>query len=293
MTLRADEGDLTRSFDGTFIAGEILGNGDGIPLLVCNGIGANLSILGKTLERISNERPVIVWDTRGLFDSGLPASDRLDPAAHAQDAIAVAKHFEVERFHLAAWSSGGRIALQIAHDYPERVVSMGLVCAGYGHRLGALLRLEFASLLPRLAGIMRFAAGPITGVLRNFLARPEVAGLVRQSGMIGASADTGAFVEFLKGLSETDAHILFKTYEAVSGDPAANLLGEVVAPTLVIAGERDQFTSRSVTTEIVAKIADARLEVYEDATHYLPIEHPGRLAYDLQRFMKEIENTLT
>jgi pimeloyl-ACP methyl ester carboxylesterase len=284
--------ETVRTFDGTSIAVLRIGEGDGLPLVVCNGLGANLAIWRAALADITSERPVVTWDHRGLFESGLPASDRLDAEAQSRDGLAAARHFGIERFHLVAWSSGGRIALQMAADHPERVAGLTLVCAGYGHSLGALLRLEFAPLLPRIAGITRIAAPVLHGMLRNFVARPEVAGLVRQSGMIGASADTSAFVEYLRGIAGLDARTLFESYHAISGDAAAHLLREIVAPTLVIAGEHDRFTSQHVTTEMVAKIPDARLEVYEDATHYLPIEFPGRLSHDLRRFFKEIENAL-
>jgi 3-oxoadipate enol-lactonase len=289
----AHEPQMVRSFDGTFIAARSFGEADRIPVLLCNAIGANLSIWEPSLAQLADSRRVVTWDHRGMFDSGLPASDRLDASAHVSDAIATVRALGIERFHVVAWSSGGRIALELAQEYPERVVSLGLVCAGYGHSLAGLLRLELASLLPRIAGIARFVALPLHGLLRSLLSRPEVAGLVRQSGMIGASADTAAFIGFLRGLSECDPRILLQSYHAVSGDPAPHLLREIVAPALVIAGEHDQFTTRTVTTEIVAKIADARLEVYEDSTHYLPIEQPDRLAYDLKRFFKEIENTLS
>lgn len=283
---------MVKSPDGTLIAGRKTGDGPGIPLLVANAVGANLAVWESTIAELSEERPVITWDLRGTFESGLPATG-VTASDHTMDALAVIKEFGIERFHLAAWSSGGRVALQIAGDHPERVVSLSMICAGYGHSLGALTRLEFAAVLPRLASIARVASGPIHGVLRNLVARPEVAGLVRQSGLIGGSADTGAFVEYLKGLASIDPRLLFQTYHAVSGDAAPTLLREVIAPTLVIAGESDQFTSKTVTTEMLAKIPDARLEVYEDSTHYLPLEHPGKLAYDLGRFFKEIENSIT
>jgi 3-oxoadipate enol-lactonase len=284
---------MVTSFDGTFIATHSFGEADRIPVLICNAIGANLAVWEPSLSELADSRRVVTWDHRGMFDSGLPATDRLDAGAHVLDAIAAVRALGIERFHVVAWSSGGRIAIQLAQEYPERVVSLALVCAGYGHSLAALLRLEPSALLPRIAGIARFIAVPLHGLLRNLLSRPEVAGLVRQSGMIGAKADTAAFIRFLRGLAESDPRILLQSYHAVSGDPAPQLLREIVAPTLVISGEHDQFTTRSVTTEMVAKISDARLEVYEDSTHYLPIEHPERLAYDLKRFFKEIENTLT
>lgn len=283
---------IVRSTDGTMIAVRTFGEDGGIPVLLANAVGANLSIWRNVLEDLSRERKIITWDHRGMFESGLPATDRLDATAHAQDALAAIRSLEIERFHVLGWSSGGRIALEIAQGYPERVASLSLVCAGYGHALSALFRLEFNALLPRVANVAKYVAGPLHAALKNFVARPEVAGLVRQSGAIGASADTLAFVGYLKGLADADPRRLLASYHAVSGDPASHLLSEIVAPTLVIAGEHDQFTSRAVTTEILAKIPDAKLEIYEDATHYLPIEHPAKLAYDLAKFHKEIDNSL-
>lgn len=284
------EPQLIRSFDKTAITTHCLGDAGGVPILLCNAVGANLDLWDPVLDGLTEDRRLISWDMRGMFQSGPPCSDRLDAWAHAHDGIGAAKAWGAERFHVVAWSSGGRIALELATRFPERVVSLSLICAGYGHSLTSLLRLDLSALLPRVAGLTRYVAAPLHGLLRNLVRRPEVAGLVRQSGAIAGTADTQAFVAFLRGLADIDPRLLFETYHAVSGDAAPQLLAEVIAPTLVIAGEHDQFTSRAVTTEIVARIDDAKLEIYEDATHYLPIEHPAKLAHDLTRFFKEIEN---
>lgn len=284
------EPQLISSFDKTAITTRCLGDAGGVPVLLCNAVGANLDLWEPVLDGVAEDRRLIAWDMRGMFESGPPNSDRRDAYAHAHDGIAAARAWGAERFHIIAWSSGGRIALELASRFPERVVSLSLICAGYGHSLTGLLRLDLTALLPRVAGITRYVATPLHGVLRNLVRRPEVAGLVRQSGAIAGTADTQAFVAFLRGLADVDPRILFETYHAVSGDAAPHLLSEVIAPTLVIAGEHDQFTSRAVTTEMVARIDDAKLEIYEDATHYLPIEHPAKLAHDLTRFFKEIEN---
>lgn len=284
------EPQLVSSIDRTAITTRCLGDAGGVPVLLCNAVGANLDIWSPVIDGLTSDRRLIAWDMRGMFESGPSNSDRLDAWMHAHDGIAAARAWGAERFHLLAWSSGGRIALEIASRFPERVVSLSMICAGYGHPLSGLLRLDLSSLLPRLAGLTRFAAAPLHGLLKNLVQRPEVVGLVRQSGAIAGTADTQAFVAYLRGLAQLDPSTLFRTYHAVSGDAAPDLLGEVIAPTLIIAGEHDQFTSRSTTTELVAKIDDARLEIYEDATHYLPIEHPERLAHDLVRFFKEIEN---
>lgn len=277
-----------RSFDGTQLAARKMGGGDGTPLLVVNAAGAGLAVWRRALIDSARERVIVTWDHRGLHASAPPASDRLDPGAQAEDAIAVLEHFGIERFVMASWSNGTRIALEISHRYPERLDALSIVCGGYGHPLGRLLRLEVSSLLPTLAGVAKHFSYFLEGPLRGLTSRPELAGLVRQSGMIAATADTAALVDLLRGMARCDTRTLLATYEAIAGDPAPELLTEVEVPTLIVAGEKDPFTTRRVTEEMMRAIPQARLEIYERATHYLPIEYPARLSDDLRRFWKEL-----
>ncbi|MGH2753244.1 MAG: alpha/beta fold hydrolase [Actinomycetota bacterium] len=288
MTTLEDRASFARSFDGTMIAVRDMGTGD-LPLLIVTAVGAGLSVWGRSLDLIVPERRVVSWDLRGLFESDPPVSKRIDPGAHVLDAMAAVRSLRIRRFHVAAWSSGGRIALELAAEYPERVASLSLVNAGYGYSLGRLLRLDLAALLPTAAGIARRFAAPLQGAIRGLVARPEIAGLARQSGMTAASADTASLVALLRGMAECDTGSLLATYQAVAGDPAPELAARVAAPTLVIAGEHDQFVARDVTEELVATLKDVRLETYEEATHYLPIEHPRALAADLRSFIAQAE----
>jgi 3-oxoadipate enol-lactonase len=280
------EPSFARSFDGTMIAVRDVGAGE-LPLLIVTAVGAGLSVWKRPLQEISEDRRVVSWDLRGLFESDRPESGRLDPGAHANDAMAAVRSLGIGRFHVAAWSSGGRIALELAAEYPERVASLALVNAGYGHSLARLLKLDLASLLPTLAGIGKRFAGPLQGAFRTFVSRPEIAGLVRQSGMTAATADTASLVELLRGMASCDTRALLATYQAVAGDSAPQIARRIAAPTLLIAGEHDQFTPLDVTEELLSNLERSRLEVYADATHYLPIEHPDRLAKDLEAFIRK------
>ncbi|MGH2819576.1 MAG: alpha/beta fold hydrolase, partial [Actinomycetota bacterium] len=277
---------LARSFDGTFIAVRKMGRDGAPPLLVVNAIGANLAVWRRVLVDVVRDGPAITWDHRGLYESGEPASDRLDPGAHAEDAVAALEHHLVERFAIASWSNGSRIALEIAARHPDRVTGLLMVSGGYGHPVTRLLsNLELISAIPPAAGVAKHFAPLLEGPFRALVSRPELTGLIRQSGMIAASADTAALVDLVRGMASCDLRMLLRNFEAVVGDAAPDLLSEVQAPTLLIAGEHDQFTSRSMTDEVLRAIPGARLELYEDATHYLPIEYPARLSDDLRRFL--------
>jgi 3-oxoadipate enol-lactonase len=285
--LRIADPELVPSFDSTVLAVRRSGEGEGMPLLVVPAIGATMVAWRRALVDVGRERQVISWDLRGLHESAPPESDRIDAGAHAEDAIAALEHFGVERFLLAAWSSGSRIALEIAHRYPERVASLAIVSGGFGHSPGRFVRyFEAQSVLPVLASAAKHFSYPLQLALHALAARPEIGGIIRQSGMIAAPADTTALVELLRGVAECDLRTLLNVFEEVVGDDASALLPTIEAPTLLVVGERDQFTPRRMIEKMERAIPGARLEVYDHATHYLPIEYPARLGDDLRRFWR-------
>lgn len=282
------EPQVIRSLDGTPIAVRHMGEGPGMPLLVANAVGANLAPWRSVLRPLAAEGPIVTWDLRGTYGSGEPPNARFGPGAHAEDAIAAMDHLGIERFVLTSWSSGGRIALEIAHRHPDRVAALALVSAGYGYPLTRLLRyVELPSLLPRAAGLAKLFAHPLQGVFRNLVARPELAGLVRQSGMISASADIGALVELAQGVASCDLRALLTSYEEVVGDPAPRLLRGIVSPTLLVVGDKDRFTPRRMIDEMLEELPDASLVTYPGATHFLPVEQPASLARDLSCFFSD------
>jgi pimeloyl-ACP methyl ester carboxylesterase len=279
------ESQLVRSFDGTFIAVRRIGAGPGLPVLLVNPVGGTTALWRRALVDVARERPIVAWDHRGLYDSGPPESGGIRPSAHAGDALAALDHHGAGRFVVVAWSNGVRIALELAHRVPERVAGIAAVCGGYAHSPAAFIQhLNPAALLPPLAGVTKHFASLLQGPFRALVTRPEITGVVRQSGLVGANADTAALVGLLRAMASCDLGRLLATYEAVAGDDGRHLLTGVMAPTLIVAGERDAFTPRAVSEEMADALPAAQLEVYEGATHYLPIEYPGRLSDDLRAF---------
>jgi 3-oxoadipate enol-lactonase/4-carboxymuconolactone decarboxylase len=274
------------SFDGTTVAARRMGAPDGVPLLVVTSIGAGLAPWRGTLRRLSKDKQILTWDLRGMYDSDPPASDRLDAEAHAEDALAVLADARVEEFSVAAWSTGSPIAIELAAREPERVRSLALVSGGYGHTLRRLFRhLELTSAFPVFAGVAKHFGGPLQAIVQRFAGRPELPGLVRQSGFVAPSVDLPAFVDMLRGIAESDLKTLLATYEDVVGDSVFRRALTVQSPTLLIVGDRDQFTPLRMVERLERAMPNARLEMYEGATHFLPFEQPARLAEDLDDFL--------
>jgi 3-oxoadipate enol-lactonase len=288
---REPEPELVRSLDGTFVAARMMSEGgDAPPVLVANAVGADLSVWHRALTDVARERTIVTWDHRGLGDSGAPTGKRMDPEAHADDALAVMDHFELARAAVIAWSNGGRIALELAASSPHRVAGLVLVCAGYGQPLERFARnLEPSALLPALAGVARLAAPLLEPVYRAAVARPELAGIIRQTRVVSPSGDADAFAGLLRSIARSDLRRLLAAYEQLAGRGEDGLLARVTAPALLIAGGRDAIATLPMMREVYEGLADARLEVYDEATHLLPIELPARLSDDLRPFLATLE----
>lgn len=280
---------MVSSFDGTAIAARRVGAGPRLPVLVANAAGATLGLWRAALAGIAAVHPVLSWDHRGLHASGVPASERRDPRAHALDALAAADGLGARRFSIASWSNGARVALELATFAPERVAGLALVCGGYANPLERLLKqAEASSVLPLVAAAARRLSPVLQGPFRSLTSRPELGGLIRHSGLVGPTADSAALAELLRAMSACDLDQLLRCYESLAGAGESDALDSVRAPTLLIAGERDRFTSLRAQEQMLARIRGSTLKIYPRATHYLPIEFPAALRLDLEVFLERL-----
>ncbi|MDQ3878957.1 MAG: alpha/beta hydrolase, partial [Actinomycetota bacterium] len=112
------------------------------------------------------------------------------------------------------------------------------------------------------------------------------------SGLIAAPADTQALVDVLRGIAHSDLAVFLASFEALSGDSVIRVLGRVEPPTLLIAGSKDALAPLRAAEDASRLLPSGRLVVYEDATHFLPIEFPARLSNDLRAFLDDPEEML-
>ena len=65
-------------------------------------------------------------------------------------------------------------------------------------------------------------------------------------------------------------------------------LGDIRAPTLVVTGAQDKSTTLDVVRPTADAIKGCRFEVFEDNSHFLPIESPQELVDLLTSFIKDV-----
>jgi 2-succinyl-6-hydroxy-2,4-cyclohexadiene-1-carboxylate synthase len=171
-----------------------------------------------------------------------------------------------DRFALAGYSMGGRVALHVALRAPERVTSLGLVSTtpGIEEPDGRDARLR------------------ADGELADWIASRDVAAFADRWLAQPLFAEEGAAISAMARADiarNTPAGLSASLREAGTGAmaPVWDRLVELSMPSLIVVGERDA-KFREIGGRMAASLPDARTVVIPDAGHALPREAPAALA---------------
>jgi pimeloyl-ACP methyl ester carboxylesterase len=171
--------------------------------------------------------------------------------------------------HVVGLSIGGWMAAEIAWRYPQSLASLTLVSAPGiyvpGHPMSELFGRRFDELAEETFADQ---SHPVAAMMHQMAA---VAGG-------GASMATIPF-DLLRPFFESMAAAAKIAWNPYFHNPKLpKRLGRVTVPTLVIAGMLDGLVP-SVTSDTYARlIAGSVLEIWDDASHMIPLELPKRLA---------------
>jgi pimeloyl-ACP methyl ester carboxylesterase len=166
-------------------------------------------------------------------------------------------------------STGGSIALHFAADHADLV--RRLVIHSSAHTLGDAAK-EMQLRLGHLAGQGKWREA--SALLLSFVTPPTRFGRI--------TAAIGGLL--MAAMAPKDPSDLMVTVEAEDKHNFKDRLGEIKAPTLVIAGDQDRFYSEALFRETADGIPNARLILYKGMGHPASGKDFGR---DVLAFLKE------
>jgi 3-oxoadipate enol-lactonase len=228
----------------------------GAPTVVLsNSLGSTPAMWDPQLPALAERLRVVRYDHRGHGRSPVPDGPyELDDLG--ADALALLDRLELERVHWCGLSLGGMVGMWMAINAPERIDRLVLCCTSA--RLGPPEMWADRAATVRANGVDAVAdAGLERWLTPGFIERePQIA--ARTRAMLAATPAEG--------------------YAACCGviermDQVARL-GEIRAPTLVIAAADDPATPPEHGELIASKVPGARLEIVDDARHLATIEQP-------------------
>jgi 3-oxoadipate enol-lactonase len=254
-----------------YISVDHMGSGDLLVLL--HGIGGNKRNWHDNIEAFGRYWHVVAWDARGYGES----DDYEGPLAftdYADDVVRVLNHFKADKSHILGLSMGGRIAMDFAERYPERLLSLTLcdTHAGFS-KLSDEKKREF----------LRLRKEPlISGGEPKDIAHPVARSLA------GPNISPSAYDKLVDSLSRLHKDSYIKSLEATTMMPPHQRLQEIRVPTHVIVGGADTLTTPEMSREIAEQIAGAKLTVIEGAGHLSNIERPERFNEAAVSFLRGI-----
>jgi 3-oxoadipate enol-lactonase len=273
------------SSDGTLIRAWST-RGDGVPVLLCNGLGASPSAWPAVVARASGFR-VVGWDYRGLGDSQRPRTPgRVQVEDHAADARAVLDAFGLPSATAVGWSLGVNVAFELALDDPGRVNGVLAVAGVPGGSFSSL----FAPLgVPRRlrprAGRLSSRLLPVVGPLLPLL----TGGMQPWQDLIGPavahrSSSEAARLEGLTSvLREFAGHDWrwFRHLAVAVADHAPLDLSPLSCPVTFLAGRYDTLVDAADMRTAAECLPAARYREFP-GTHFLPLQYPELMLQELR-----------
>ncbi len=101
--------------------------GSGEDVLLLHGLGATKASFLPTVAALAGGFRVTAIDLPGFGDSAMPVGAASDAPFFARAAAAALDALEIERAHVVGNSMGGRVALELGFEFPERTGQLALL----------------------------------------------------------------------------------------------------------------------------------------------------------------------
>jgi len=232
-------------------------HGEGEPLLLITGYGANSQWWYPQIPAFSQEYQVIALDNRGSGRSDKPDIPYTIEMM-AEDTAGVLDAVGIDAAHVFGVSMGGMIAQEFALRYPEKVISLILACTTPGGRNSVLPDEEAITFLFDLESRKRLTLEEQARQMLPFLFTQE---FIDRSSKFMDQVIAG-MIEYV-----TPLHGYRRQGEAIKEFNAYDRLPEIKAPTLVISGTTDRLIPVENSRIIASRIPGAELVIFEDMSH--------------------------
>jgi pimeloyl-ACP methyl ester carboxylesterase len=253
--------------------------GSGSPLVLAHAAVADRRMWDPQLPALAAAHRVIRYDFRG-FGESLPPQG---PWSQHTDLLALLDELLISRTHLVGASMGAGIAVEAALARPATVDSLVLVSPG-----GALFDESPAELRPVWAAeVDALDRGDIEAAVEVNL-RAWVDGPDRTPDAVDPA------VRALVATMQREAFELPEWDQEAAPEheltpPAAARLTELACPILVVVGDADQPSIRTVAERVAAEAALAQIVVWPGVAHMLTLERPDDFAELVLDFVAGVE----
>ncbi len=238
------------------------------PLLMFNGIGANLELGFPFLEALK-DTPTILFDVPGVGGSPMPALPYRPAslARMAKNLLEILGHSQVD---VSGVSWGGGVAQQFAHQYPRICRKLVLVATSSGWTMVP----GKPNVLSKMASVKRYTD---KGYMRSIAAEIYGGDFRRDDTLIGAHAS---------GMKPSSNAGYMLQLLAMTGWTSVPFLWRLRQPVLILSGTDDPLIPIANAHLLNKLIPRARLELIDNG-HLFVVTRPQETALMVEAFLAE------
>ena len=230
------------------------------PLLMFNGIGANLE-LGFPFLTAMTDRRAILFDVPGVGGSPMPALP-YRPSTLARMSKHLLKLLEIDQVDVSGVSWGGGLAQQFAKQYPKLCRKLVLVSTSSGWTMVP----GKPSVLSKMGSIKRYTD---KGYMRSIAAEIYGGAFRRDDTLINAHA---------AGMKPSSNAGYMLQLLAMTGWTSVPWLWRIKQPTLIVSGTDDPLIPVANARLLASLIPNARLELVDDGHLFIVTDPKGSAA---------------
>lgn len=252
--------------------------GEGPPVILLHGVFGSLENLGGIARKLHGEWQVHALDQRNHGSS--PHTDTMDYPSMAEDVVAYMDGQGIDKACLLGHSMGGKVAMQVALQAPERVEKLIVADiapvsykAGHDAILDGLKQIDLSNARSRRDADAQLAEFVEMAETRQFLLM-NLERIPKEE-----QASDGAVYRWRLNLNAIDA-----CYANLAKAPEAG--APYNGPVLFLKGANSAYIQDKHRDEIYRLFPHAQISVIEDTGHWLHVEKMDTFVSLCRRFLE-------
>lgn len=222
-------------------------HGEGPPLVLIGGLGVDLTVFAPLADLLARTFRVLTFDNRGAGRTDKPDIPYSIPMM-ADDTVGLMDALGLSRAHVVGLSTGGRIAIEIAAEYPSRVDRLVLLSTA------------------------------ATGTARSRMPLPAQAlGLAKRLRLLPGAAEI-----------QRQPHYAYHHQIAASTTyDGGERLDAIAAPTLILHGQRDRSVKPATALATRVGIRDSEIEFFRGGHLFFLLTQRDEVAARIEEFLQD------
>ncbi len=276
--------DGTRLFLRTKSAGALEGRPT---LLFCDGIVCD-GFIWKYLWNAMADYPLAHFHYRGHGRSAKPADpDRIDIAAHAEDAFSVREHLGDPPCVIFGHSMGCQVALETYHLHPKKVRALILICGTFGNVTKTIRGVPVVDMiLPKILAMAEKNPALVRAIWSRLPTEMTLSMALRSGDIDPERVRREDILPYLEHVKRVDFTMFLRMLRAAGEHTSEEYLADVKIPVLIVAGEKDTLTPPYLAQALAAALPNAELMIVPHGTHVAPLEQPDLVDEKIRSFLE-------